>query len=160
MGTYVEISKAEMNKTLEDCGFVETDYRFDLMAQEEVWERQVVSSTGKEFPFTVVIYTTIDKRTGVSRKVGGDAIRLILWDDKAERPIMASEKRVFRTKSALSNMKERARELFRFVFEAPLCECGGIMVERCSKKPGAKPFLGCSRFSPNGKLHCAKTRNY
>lgn len=137
---YVEVSSEAVAKTLELCEFVRADQNG---CWEEVWVRPVTSSAGKEFPYEVRIYTSVDIRTGFSRECGEDAIRLVLWDKGTDRPVKAAEKRVYRTKNAMLNMVEGARELFRFVFSAQKCSCGGLMLERKGKNG---PFLGCSRF--------------
>ena len=63
----------------------------------------------------------------------------------------------YRTKGALANMLERARELYRFVGKSETCpKCNALMDEREVKKEGpnkGKKFLGCTRYPDcNGSI--------
>lgn len=156
---YVRRSEAEVRQLLEDqMGFTETEYTVERWKEqrwipwERVWERQVVTASGKEFPYWIICYSTVDRRTNSTRDCATDAIRFVLVADSPDgRPITRAEKRVYRTKGAIENMKARARELYRFVMDADhTCpKCNALMDERVVKKAGPRKgnkFLGCTRF--------------
>jgi len=152
---YVQRTDSEIRHLLEEkMGFSETEYTAERWGQrfipwERVWERQVVTKSGKEFPYRIVCYSTVDRRTNVTRDCAKDAIRFVLLSDSG-KPITRAEKCVYRTKGALDNILERARELYRFVGKSETCpKCNSLMDEREVKKEGpnkGKKFLGCTRY--------------
>ena len=153
---YVERTDAEVRALLEgEMGFVEAPYTRerwgDYIPWERVWERQVVTASGTEYPYYIVCYSTVERGNNVTRACGEDAIRFVLLN-KNGKPITRAEKRVFRTKGALENMRERARDLYRFVMGSETCpKCNSLMDERTVKKDGpnkGKKFLGCTDY-PN-----------
>lgn len=144
---YVEVTSQQVACILGPAGFVKKN---EAGCLEEVYFRDINNV------FAIKVYTSVHLNTGVSRAVGDDAIRLVLWDKIANMPVKKAEKRVFRTKNAMENMKERARDLWRFVQNSKRCDCGGLLVERTSKT--GKKFCGCSRFgAKDEKFHCKKT---
>ena len=85
---YVQRTDSEVRHLLEEkMGFSETEYTADRLGLEKyipwerVWERQVVTKSGKEFPYWIVCYSTVDRRTDVTRDVAKDAIRFVLLSD-------------------------------------------------------------------------------
>ena len=154
---YVQRTDSEVRQLLEDqMGFSEAEYTVErwggdprYIPWERVCERQVVTKSGKEFPYWIVCYSTVDRRTNVTRDVAKDAIRFVLLSESG-RPITRAEKRVYRTKGAMENIVERARELYRFVGKSETCpKCNALMDEREVKKEGpnkGKKFLGCTRY--------------
>jgi hypothetical protein len=153
---YVPIQISQMQALLEhDMGFRRAD---ESTSWEAIWSRQVATKGGRTFPYTVKVYSSVDLRTNVSRDSGEDAIRLVLKDDVTGYAVKAAEKRVFRTKSALVNLRERARELFQEVVAGPHCpKCGALMKARRGG-PGNHWFLGCSHYNPDKSWHCTGTR--
>lgn len=139
MSRYVQIKYAEFKELMDIMGF--TEIKIDGTF-ERVW-----SFSLKNTNFDILIYSTIDINTDVSRSMGSDAIRCLVYDRK-ETKILRLEKRVHRTESALINTRERCRELFRYV-RSHKCLCGGILIQRTSKTN--HKFLGCSNF-PKCKL--------
>lgn len=153
---YVPIQLSQMQGLLEtEMGFIRAD---ESNVWEMIWVRDVTTKSGQEFPYQIKVYSTIDRRTNVSRDSGEDAIRLILKDKITGRPVKTAEKRVFRTKNALVNTRQRARELFLHVLEGPHCpKCGALMAARTGG-PGKHTFVGCTHYGPENPWHCKGTR--
>ena len=143
---YVEIKYDKMAQTLEDIGFSAVNVSGCV---EYVWERQVEDTAGKEFPYTVRVYSSVDKRTNTTRDCGADAIRVVLMDLETGRAMKLKTgkgkagQRIYRTKSALINLKARCREYFVKVIQDGCPECGAVMAERAGKFGN---FLGCTKF--------------
>lgn len=139
---YVAFKLEAFNNLMESIGFKPVDIEG---TEEYTYERQIESKSGIKLPFNVRVYSTVDKRTNVTRDKDSDAIRLLLINTETGKPVRL-ERRVFRTKSAFTNTIERARELFKYAFNnsCPACK-KGVMVERKSKQG---PFKGCTNY-PN-----------
>lgn len=147
---YVEYTSQDVACALGPIGFQKAKPTNDCW--EEVYFRDVVGASGKEYPYYVKVYTSVDLRTGTTRDCGADAIRVCLMDKVTGWAVKSAEKRVYRTKSAMENMVDRVRELFKFVFESQKCpKCGAIMVERQSSKGS---FMACSHWGPDKPWHC------
>ena len=133
---YVEISRNRFEAEMGDMGFNHIRIPGTL---EMVFERMIPNSD-----FSVRIYSSIDPRTGVSRVVGSDAIRVILFNHKKDRGLKV-EKRVNRTgteDNVLARTRSRAREIWGW-YRDNKCSCGGVMVKRKGSKG---EFLGCSNY--------------
>ena len=155
---YVPISEADMRAELADMGFEQVPNG----KGELTFQRQV-----KETHYAIRIYTTIVH--GESRDCGEDAIRVLLINTKTDRPVKVLDKettpkpdgsmpkagcKVLRTKSALTNMRERARDYWRHVAGHPCPECGSVMAVRTNRAARTK-FLGCTNYpdcSATGQL--------
>lgn len=156
---YVPISQADMENLLEiEMGFTRADQD---TSWEMIWEREVVTKKGVHYPYKIVVFSTIDRRTGWSRDCGTDAIRLVLMDTVTGRPCAVKgtpKPRVFRTKNALVNLRQKARDMFRFVLENHTCpNCNALMVKRRGG-PNNHEFYGCSHFAPGNRHHCTGTK--
>jgi len=154
MGTrYVPISEEEMNALLVDkLGFEDVTHRVE--AKERVFERQVVSKNGVEFPFAVRVYSTIE--FGGSRGCGEDAIRVVLIDLEEENPKFRFKKvlgegkgkagrRIHRTKNAMKNLEERIKDYFRHIILNQCPKCGSLMAIR-ERRADGKKFLSCTKW--------------
>lgn len=166
MAGYVPISKAAMNDVLiDEMGFgILNEDNFQEqrpggsgMAGEIVYSRDVVTTSGVEFPYRIKVYSTIGWMSGWSDECGADAIRVVLIDKLTGKPAAGKQKRVHRTKNALTNLRERCRDLYKLVLSTPSCpKCGGMLDQRENRKTGHK-FLGCSRYAPGKPTHCDYT---
>lgn len=82
---------------------------------EMVFELPIRTRSGKTFPETVRVYSTISKsNTGMSRKVGTDAIRIVLVRDDR---VLISTRRVNRSSKpevVLERVVERIRAAFKY----------------------------------------------
>ena len=109
---------------------------------------------GDDFRYSIRIFSSVDRRTKKTREIGSDAIRVTLYDLKKDRPVKA-ERRVNRTVNAFSNMKERARELWKYVADGEhICpKCESLLVKRTAKR-SKKDFMGCSSYPG-----CTHTQN-
>lgn len=152
---YVPIKQQEMNQMLMgDMGFHQT-----IQAGGElVYERPVTTVSGKHYPYTIRVYSSIRADTGKSAAKGKDAIRVVLMDNMTGNPAKNPETRIHRTKNALPNLKKRCRAVFKQVLESEKCpKCGSMMVVRENRTNGHK-FWACTRYSPNKPLHCNGTK--
>lgn len=124
--------------------------------KEIVFERDVITASGVEYPYKIRIYSSIDKRTGELRKSGSDAVRIQLVD-KPSNVVLNYSKRVNRVgdpKDFMNRIVERARDMFRAIFKNEVpglpvkrCTCGAPKVLRKVKKEGEnknRPFLTCA----------------
>jgi len=144
---YVEISEADMTDLMEvQMGFA----KIELSGTTEiVWQRQVETKSGEKFPYAVRVYSSI--AYGTSRGCGEDAIRVVLINLDTGRPIKLQPtkgkagKRIYRTKSAMPNLRTRCRELFAYVINpGHHCpDCDSLMATR---KGGYGEFLGCTNY--------------
>lgn len=143
---YVEIKHDEMAEVLESIGFSNVDVKGCV---EFVWERQVEDTAGNEFPYAVRVYSSVDKRTYITRDCGADAIRVVLMDLDTGRALKLKSgkgkagQRIYRTKNALPTLKERCREYFIKVIRDGCPKCGAVMAERSGKNGN---FMGCTKF--------------
>ena len=155
MAGYVPINRSEMRDLLiGEMGFEvsETD-----RASEMIFVRDVITRSGKVFPYQIKVYSTVLWRTGWTDECGADAIRVVLIDKITGKPAAGKQKRVHRTKNALPNLRQRCRDAFKIVLESETCpKCQGIMNERENKKSGHR-FLGCARYAPGKPTHCDTT---
>lgn len=144
---YVEISETEMTALMEDeMGF---DREFPPGTTEIVWQRQIESKSGDKFPYAVRVYSSV--AYGSTRGCGEDAIRVLIINLDTGRPIKLTPqkgkagKRIYRTKSAMSNLRTRCREFFAYVINpANQCpDCNSLMVSRKGK---FGEFLGCTNY--------------
>ena len=135
MATYVPINATAFKAVIEnEMGFGEI---YIDGTYERVWERKIPNTN-----YSVRVFSSIVNNC--TRDVGEDAIRVTLFNLITERPI-AVEKRVNRTLNALSNMKERARDVWRYAIDKnnKCPECGDLLVPRKGKY---SEFVGCNNF--------------
>jgi hypothetical protein len=151
MSRYRPISREVFAAVMADMGFTEVAYPGSM---EHIYQRAIARRDGTSSRFTVRIFSSVHKESGWTRECGDDAIRIVLFDtalqDDRGRERIVQDWRTFRTENALSNLRERARDAFRYAL-ANACECGALMVERKGK---TGPFMGCTDF-PN----CKRTRS-
>ncbi len=134
--SYVEVTRNRFEAEMDDMGFKHITLPGTV---EMVFERDIPNSD-----FSVRVYSSIDPRTGVSRKVGADAVRVLLFNKAKERGAKV-EKRVNRTGSedgVMARTRSRAREVWGW-YTQNKCSCGGVMVTRKGPKGN---FLGCSNY--------------
>lgn len=154
-GTYTEITEREMDNLLvEDLCFQEAA-TFGEGAKEKVYDFQFDTKSGERL--AVVVYSSIDERTGVSRDSGRDAIRVVLmWRDKdaAARKWKAigSTKRVNRISTWRKNLRKRLSS-WKDMLEGKCEDCGAPLTVRNGKHG---KFLGCVRYN---STNCKYTEN-
>lgn len=122
-----------------EIGFVGIDIQGTW---EYVWQRPVVTRNDRSNRYMVRIYSSVSQHDKMSRDVGGDAIRVLLFDTVRDRPVQSY--RVYRTESAKQNTIKRAREAYGYALKPEhVCQCGSLFVLRTGKKG---TFLGCSSY--------------
>lgn len=144
---YRAITRREFERQMADMGFTEIAYPG---SKEHIYQRPIANRDGSPSRFVVRVFSSVHIHTATTRECGDDAIRTVLFDtalkDQRGRERIVQDWRTFRTENALPNMRERARDAFRYAIEHG-CDCGALMVERSSKRG---PFMGCTDF-PNCK---------
>lgn len=147
MTRYVPVSEPEIRNLMKEMGF---DLHQEHRGRELIFERRVESKSGKAYPHTVLVYSSVVPGSG-SRGCGEDAIRIVLLNADTGKPVkQEGKKRIYRTKNALPNLKERCREIFKNIMANACPKCNHVMVVRKSKY---SEFLGCSNY-PN----CRETK--
>ena len=143
---YREITHTAMAAHLESIGFFPLNLNGCV---EYVWQRNVESKQGKQYPYAVRVYSSVDKRTGLTRDCGSDAIRVVLMDLKTGRALKLKSgkgkagQRIYRTQNALPTLTERCREYFSKVIHDGCPKCGSVMAERGGRNG---KFLGCTKY--------------
>lgn len=94
---------------------------------------------------TVLIFSTIDHRTGKARDKGQDAIRCVVWSTELNKPI-GGKKKTLRIETWKSNLKPKIEDLVEetssYIKSCSSCEIGWL-VEREGQYG---EFLGCVRY--------------
>ncbi len=94
----------------------------------------------------VKVFSSIDTRTNISREYGSDALRVVLYNNKINRPISSPHKsHIKRMKNWRLYLKSAITELKNKVeFYNRTCpKCGNPLVHRISKRGD---FFGCSSY--------------
>lgn len=154
MTRYREIVRQDFEDQMAAIGFKEVH----VSGNEHAYQRTVHNGPTPN-RFAVRVFSSILKDAGVSRVVGGDAIRVHVIDlellDRTGRPkIVADFARVYRTQNALTTTVDRCREAYGYVSKQAdhhCPSCRALMTERTSK---SGPFLGCTAYPA-----CKQTRN-
>lgn len=136
--SYTPIKYSTFKSVMDDMKF--TEIRVDRTF-ERVWKFQVFDKDGIS-RFDIRVYSTIDVDDDVTRSSGKDAIRCMLFNTVHNR-IAKVEKKVHRTESALKNVRERCRELYKYLRDNR-CSCGGMMIEREARDQHR--FMGCCNY--------------
>lgn len=152
---YAPISLQEMSRTLvREMGLrvVQPD---DPNSSEVVYEREITDDHGNVLPYTLRVYSSVDRDTEMTSGHGEKAIRVVLIDQKTGQPAKNTEKRVYRTRHAMANLRQRCVDTLSMALETPRCpDCGALMVERQNPRTSQR-FLACTRYAPGRKHHCA-----
>lgn len=139
---YVPITRDEMEDMIvKEMGFHEVPLEGTF---ERVYERQIVVH-GKEIPFKIRVYSTIDFNTDRSRDCAADAIRVGLVNTETGR-YMKKEHRTHRTMNALTNMRERARDIWKFAAHHLTEGCPKCDSSMAVRKGRNGLFLGCTQY--------------
>mgnify|MGYP005838477765 CR=1 FL=1 len=140
MARYVPISETDIRDLMNKMGFSVTQ---DSRGSELVFERKVEGKSGKSYPHFIRVYSSVVPSAG-SRDCGEDAIRIVLFNSDIGKPVkQAGKKRIYRTKNALPNLRERCREIFKEVMKNSCPKCNHVMVERKGKFGS---FMGCTNY--------------
>jgi len=143
--SYVEITQEQFEYVLSHLG--KSGYTWkkldEPMAKESVYMVSINDIHIKVFSSIV---------DGVSRGIGADAIRVVGWDVRSDRPITLSEIRVNRTDNWAENLRKRVQTVVSRVVsleDAPKCKiCGGMLIEMNGK---FGKFKGCLNYKNHGK---------
>ena len=138
---YIQPSKEEFEECLERASG-EWTIDPDAPGREYVYENHDFMEDYNGIVLRV--YSTIDERTDMARSKGADAIRLVVFNRHAMRP-MGGRKKTLRIETYCKNLLEKINSIFdeydRYVNECS--ECGSWMVIREGKYG---EFLGCTNY--------------
>src|SRR3990172_1846493 len=113
MAEYVELTKEDFEEGI----FKEYGIEYEGYENPRSQEYQYLLETAHPL-IKIMVYSSVDKRTNVTRGVGEDAVRLVLWDTKENRPL-SKGKRVYRVTSKDSVALRIATAIANFMKEAP-----------------------------------------
>lgn len=146
---YTRISQQEFEDFLDSLWY---DYHeanpeddgFRKFAKEKVYSIPPLS-TRVDDAVTVLVFSTIDTRTGQARDKGDDAIRCVIWDTNLQKPI-GGRKKTLRIETWKSNLGPKIEELVEetssYLESCPECNTGWLV-----KRDGQYgEFLGCVRY--------------
>lgn len=131
---FVTITKQQMHTVLTARGFVHTPNTKSL---EYMYDR-TMQHNGHDY--TVRIFTSIDTRTDVSRKLGSDAIRLVVLDTNGK--VVSKESRINRSEGWQYRLNARIDKWTENLHTCPQCK-EGMLVKRKGKWG---EFYGCSIY--------------
>lgn len=95
------------------------------------------------------VYSSVSRRTNISREVKGDAIRVVLADLKGE-PVHDSFKRLNRNGNWEWNLRLRISQAIASLgFDTKCPKCRKDLFLRWNRKDGRR-FLGCSMWKKDG----------
>ncbi len=158
MSKFADFTKNEFRDALgkiAHCEFPRLAYEFDWEPSNAGWVRVERNPPIQEYcyliplgsqRFFIKVYSSVDRRTGVTRDVGEDAIRLVASQgaDFALKPIRPRFTRVNRVMTWRDNLRKRIYTILQSVGNDLQCHsCGGQMVVR--SKSGEN-FLGCDNY--------------
>lgn len=122
-----ELMKRVNGQTIKPKGTAEIVYRIPIQKTKDL---------------SIWVYSTIPHKTGVSRKLGSDAIRIMVFYE--DRKIVMRETKTLRKGKWKENVERKIRGLMERTSDIR-CPQGHPLVQRTRKKDG-KPFYGCALF--------------
>jgi len=138
---YVRPSKDDFEQVLEYTPWDWSEVE-DADAGEIVYESSdfLPDHTGR----VVRVFSTIDKMRGKARSKGSDAIRTLIWDKEAHRPVGGRNKTI-RIRTWRNNLLDKLHDLADETSEYMMkCDqCGSMMVIRDGKHGR---FYGCREY--------------
>ena len=135
---YAEIKQEEFEKVLSELG--KWQQIKDTYAKENIY---LLDGNIKIFSSIV---------NGLSREVGDDAIRILVWCPISNLPVKSSEARVYRIETWAKNLRERILKVKADIQCMKKCKtCGAFLVERVNSQTTEK-FWGCLNYRNHGKI--------
>lgn len=139
--TYTHIEQSEMSQFLEGNGF---EFYDDTQAQEYVFQKYVDKDGIK---YTLRVYTSISRYNDAGRRVGTDAIRVVVLGDNR----YFGESRVNRTQNWRDNLKKRIESFKTSYKTCP--QCGHALRPKTGK---FGKFMGCVTYPACGYTESVK----
>jgi hypothetical protein len=113
MATYIELTKDDFEEGI----FKKYDLGAEPYESHRSQEYQYLLKTSHPI-VKIMVYSSVDKRTNKTRGVGEDAIRLVLWNSRDDRPL-GKGKRVYRVTSKESIAQRIMAGILLFMNDAP-----------------------------------------
>ncbi len=118
--------------------------------KEIVYERDITTASGVDYPFKLRIYSSIDQRDNECRSKGKDAIRVLLVSKKDGKVVRKSQRINRVGDQVMERVLDRCRELFRYAIDptnkCPKCEDGMLVLREPKRGQTWKAFKGCSSY--------------
>lgn len=113
---FVTVSKEDFENWLTNAPWDWTEVNDDR-AQEYIYDVFAAGTIqgGEEPQVSVRVYSTVDKRTGVTRERGQDAIRIVYWDHVNGMPI-GKGKKILRVVSRATTIADRLKRRIQLFF--------------------------------------------
>lgn len=165
MKSHFRISKKEFVAFLSQfvyCEAPEICYEFDWEIINRRWDKidkktnEYLYLINLDDDFAIKVFSSIDKKTDMSREYGDDAIRLLPVVKEDLRPLRCKARNIYRVKNWRSNFVKGMDELLIELGSDMKCKkCGGKMRVRKNRNKKVN-FLSCSKYFKTG---CNYTNN-
>lgn len=138
---YAQPTRQEFEECLESTGY---DWEIDFKNTAKEYVYDCHEFMPDHDGIVLRIYSTVDVRTDRARSKGADAIRLVVFNKQAMRP-MGGRKKTLRILTYCKNLTNKIESIFdeydKYITRCS--ECGKWMVIRDGKYG---EFLGCSGY--------------
>lgn len=152
--TYTKFDRKEFEECLD-----KTNLDFEEVQMKGTKEL-VYASPSKNEEFVMLVWSSLDRRTGEARDRGADAIRTVVKHIDTDKPVLR-EKRTNRIQTWCKNLRKKINSLIARREELKTCpECGRVMVIRKNQKDGSK-FWGCTGWAKDeDERDCSNTEPF
>ena len=113
MSNFIQLSREDFEKDI----FATYDLGAEPYENPRSQEYQYLLKTSHPI-VKIMVYSSVDKRTNKTRDVGEDAIRILLWNSKDDRPL-GKGKRIYRVTSKESIATRIIQNIANFLETAP-----------------------------------------
>ena len=157
MSEFIKISRDNFNTFLNEYTLTTAS---PIMLDEPSSNEIIYEIPTEKSTITIKIYSSVDKFSGITRDIGEDAIRCVLFDFISQKPV-GKAKRTHRMTNWKERLKEKLDELKEETKKIQICKtCNSAMVLRNSSRG---EFYGCLSY-PNckssmtlfGEFHASK----
>lgn len=148
MAQYQAVSRGKVELYMMQLSAKEVD--LGPRCKEIVFERDITTASGVEYPYKLRIYTSIDQRDNECRAKGKDAIRVMLVT-KDDGKVVIKSTRINRVgDDVMERVLDRCRELFRYAIDpankCPKCNDGVLVLREPRQGQKWRAFKGCSNY--------------
>ena len=148
MAQYQAVSRGDFELAAIQLSAKEVD--LGPRCKEIVYERDITTASGVDYPFKLRIYSSIDQRDNECRSKGKDAIRVLLVSKKDGKVVRKSQRINRVGDDVMNRVLDRCRELFRAAIDptnkCPTCEDGLLVLREPKRGQKWRAFKGCSNY--------------
>jgi len=131
-------------------------YTYDWVYSNKLkdWVRKNKGKVIKEYCYLIKVteaigikvYSSVDKRSGISRPNGEDSIKVVAARIEDLKPVRPKYSYIQRVDSWKKNLTDKLIEVKKDILKSPICErCGSLKTIKTNSKDGSK-FYGCPRY--------------